>query len=179
MNIRNSIKAVLDSIESDDRLIDTPQRVENMLSEFFNGYDADIQDILSVKYCSDMDDLIVLNNIPFESHCEHHMVPIIGRVSIGYIPDSIVIGASKLARLVDVFAHRLQLQERMTVQIATTLHTTLKCKGVAVLIEGEHFCISHRGVKKHNVCFVTRYFLGCLKSNYELRREFLDSCKMS
>lgn len=179
MSVRNSIKTILESVESDERLIDTPQRVENAMAEFFNGYDTDIRDILSVKYRSEMDDLIILKNIPFESHCEHHMVPIIGKANIGYIPDGFVIGASKLARLVDAFAHRLQLQERMTMQIAQALQTELKCKGVAVLIEGEHFCISHRGVKKHDVSFVTRYFAGCLKSNYELRREFLDSCKIA
>ena len=177
MNIRNNIKNVLDSIEIDDRLLETPQRAERALNEFFNGYDADIDSILNVKYPSEIDDLIILKHIPFESHCEHHMVPIVGRASVGYIPNGMIIGASKLARLVDAFAHRLQLQERMTMQVANALHTALKCKGVAVLIEGEHFCISHRGIKKHDSRFVTRYFTGCLKSNYDLRREFLDACQ--
>ena len=135
MDIQENIKSILDSIEIDDRLLDTPQRVDSALNEFFNGYDADINKILSVRYPSEIDDLIILKQIPFESHCEHHMVPIVGCASIGYIPNGMIVGASKLARLVDAFAHRLQLQERMTMQIANALHSALKCKGVAVLFK--------------------------------------------
>lgn len=181
MNIKQSVGDIIREIESGNQdrmseLSDTPKRVENAYDEFFGGYDENVNNIVNVFYESQMDDLIILKNIQFESHCEHHMVPIIGEASIGYIPNGRVIGASKLARLVDCFAHRLQLQERLTVQIAETLQRIMSCKGVAVLINAEHFCISRRGVKKTGVKFITRYFTGLLKSDTNLRKEFLDSC---
>lgn len=181
MDIKQNISDIIREIESGNQnriseLADTPRRVENAYNEFFDGYDENVDDIVNVFYESQMDDLIILKNIQFESHCEHHMVPIVGEVSIGYIPNGEIIGASKLARLVDCFAHRLQLQERLTIQIAETLQNIMNCKGVAVLINAEHFCISRRGIKKPGVKFVTRYFTGLLKSDTNLRKEFLDSC---
>ena len=177
MNISEHIKSIINEIEGDDeRLYDTPKRVEAAYDEFFDGYAKRPEDVLNVVYQSEMDDLIVLKNIPFESHCEHHMVPIIGHVCVGYVPNGQIIGASKMARIVDIFAHRLQLQERFTMEIATTLYNSLGCKGVGVYVEGEHFCISRRGVKKQGVKFVTRYFTGCLKNDLQLRQEFLQDC---
>jgi GTP cyclohydrolase I len=134
----------------------------------------DVDKIASTFYDSEMNDVVILKNIPFESHCEHHLVPIIGTVGIGYIPDGKIIGASKLARIVDCFAHRLQIQERLTMEIATAIDRILKPKGVAVHIEADHFCISHRGVKKLGARFVTRYFIGNIKNDYNLRNEFLS-----
>ena len=177
MKIRESVKDILEQITSDVDLQKTPLRVEKAFDEFFNGYEQSPDDILSVTYESQMDEMIVLKNINFESHCEHHMVPIIGVAHVGYIPNGKIVGASKIARLVDCFAHRLQLQERLTLEIAESLHNTINSLGVAVFIEAFHHCISHRGVKKCAAKFVTKYFTGKLKSDYNLRREFLLSIR--
>ncbi|MDR1235951.1 MAG: GTP cyclohydrolase I FolE [Holosporaceae bacterium] len=172
MEVKDSIRAIIEKIDPNNESIDeTPARVEKSYDEFFSGYGVKVSDIADAFYCSETDDLIILKNIPFESHCEHHIVPIIGTASVGYVPNGKIIGASKMARIVDCFAKRLQLQERMTVEIAKALESVLNCKGVGVYIEAEHFCISHRGVKKHGSKFVTRYFSGVIKG--DLRREFL------
>lgn len=180
MEIRKDINHILEELgESKERLAElkeTPKRVQCACNEFFDGYDKNPKEVLNVTYPSNMDDIVILKNIPFESHCEHHMVPIIGVAHVGYIPNGKVVGLSKIARVVDCFAHRLQLQERLTMEIATIIQQELDCLGTAVLINGEHFCVSHRGVKKHGVSFVTRYFTGCFKNNELLRKEFLDTC---
>lgn len=180
MEIQKDISHIMKELgESKERMIElkgTPARVEEAYDELFAGYKKDVHEVLSVTYPSDMNDLVILKDIPFESHCEHHMVPIIGLAHIGYIPNGIIVGVSKLARLLDCFAHRLQLQERLTMEIASTIQKELNCLGVAVLISAEHFCVSHRGIKKHDVRFVTRYFTGCLKTDNSLRKEFLDTC---
>ncbi|MDR1375462.1 MAG: GTP cyclohydrolase I FolE [Holosporaceae bacterium] len=176
MDIEHHIKGILEQIDPDSsRLKETPERVAKVCSESLSGYGADIPALVNKFYDSAMDDLIILKNIPFESHCEHHLVPIIGVASVGYVPQGKIVGASKLARIVDCFAHRLQLQERMTMEIARALETVLDLKGVGVYLEAEHFCISHRGVKKPGSKFVTRYFCGILKTDLDLRREFLYS----
>jgi GTP cyclohydrolase I len=177
MEIEKHIRAILEEIDPNRadaaELADTPGRVARSYREFFSGYGVDLSKIADVFYESESDDLIVLKNIPFESHCEHHMVPIVGTVTVGYVPDGKILGVSKLARIVDCFARRLQLQERMTAEIGRALEAVLKPKGTGVYAEAEHFCVSHRGVRKHGAKFVTRYFSGVLTG--DLRREFLST----
>ena len=156
-------------------LVETPKRVVNAYEEFFAGYLQDPREILARTFSEveGYDEMIVMNDIRFESHCEHHMVPIIGKAHIGYLPDRRVIGISKLARLVEVFARRLQVQEKMTVQIADTLQDVLHPKGVAVVIEAAHQCMTTRGVHKPGVGLVTSRMLGAFRDDPSTRREFL------
>jgi GTP cyclohydrolase I len=156
-------------------LRDTPARVARAYEEFFAGYQQDPRDILARTFTEveGYDEMIVMNDIRFESHCEHHMVPIIGKVHIGYLPDKRVVGISKLARLVEVYARRLQVQEKMTVQIADTLQEILNPKGVAVVIEAAHQCMTTRGVHKPGVGLVTSRMVGAFRDDPSTRREFL------
>ncbi|MBP0590507.1 GTP cyclohydrolase I FolE [Paraburkholderia sp. LEh10] len=157
-------------------LIDTPARVVRAYEEFFVGYTVDPRDIL-VRTFSEVDgydEMIVLKDIRFESYCEHHMVPIIGRAHVAYLPEHRVVGISKLARLVDAFAKRLQIQEKMTVQIADTLNEVLQPKGVGVILEASHQCMSTRGVHKAGVEMVTSRMLGTFRTDPSTRREFLS-----
>jgi GTP cyclohydrolase I len=156
-------------------LVETPDRVVRSYLEFFSGYDQDPAEILAKTFSEvdGYDEMVVMNDIRFESHCEHHMVPIIGKVHIGYLPDKRVVGISKLARLVDVYARRLQIQEKMTVQIADTLQEVLRPKGVGVVVEAAHQCMTTRGVHKSGVDMVTSRMLGAFRDNGETRREFL------
>ncbi len=157
-------------------LLDTPARVVRSYEEFYAGYQLDPMDLLTRTFeeTDGYDELIVLREIRFESHCEHHMVPIIGCAHIGYLPDRRVIGISKLARIVDAFAKRLQIQEKMTAQIANTIDEVLKPKGVAVVIEASHQCMTTRGVHKSGVGMVTSRMLGVLRDDPTTRREFLS-----
>jgi len=157
-------------------LLDTPGRVVRSFEEFYTGYQLDPTDLLSRTFeeTGGYDELIVLREIRFESHCEHHMVPIIGCAHIGYLPDKRVIGISKLARVVDAFAKRLQIQEKMTAQIANAIDGVLKPKGVAVVIEASHQCMTTRGVHKSGVGMVTSRMLGVLRDDPTTRREFLS-----
>jgi GTP cyclohydrolase I len=156
-------------------LRDTPGRVVRAYEEFFAGYLQDPREVLKRTFTEveGYDEMIVMNDIRFESHCEHHMVPIIGKVHIGYLPDKRVIGISKLARLVEVYARRLQVQEKMTVQIADTLQEILQPKGVAVVIEAAHQCMTTRGVHKPGVGLVTSRMVGAFRDDPSTRREFL------
>jgi GTP cyclohydrolase I len=156
-------------------LRDTPGRVVRAYEEFFAGYGQDPREILKRTFSEveGYDEMIVMNDIRFESHCEHHMVPIIGKAHIGYLPDKRVIGISKLARLVEVYARRLQVQEKMTVQIADTLQEVLQPKGVAVVIEASHQCMTTRGVHKPGMSMVTSHMLGAFRADQATRREFL------
>ena len=156
-------------------LLDTPARVVRSYEEFFSGYLDDPVQILSRTFSEvdGYDEMIVMTDIRFESHCEHHMVPIIGKAHVAYLPDHRVVGISKLARLVDIYAKRLQIQERMTVQIADTLNDVLQPKGVAVVIEASHQCMSTRGVHKPGAAMVTSRMLGAFRDNGDTRREFL------
>jgi GTP cyclohydrolase I len=156
-------------------LLDTPGRVVRSYEEFFAGYAVDPADILKRTFSEveGYDEMIVLNNIRLESYCEHHMVPILGRAHVAYLPDRRVVGISKLARLVDVYAKRLQIQEKMTVQIADTLNEVLQPKGVAVVIEASHQCMTTRGVHKPGVTLVTSRMLGAFRTQSDTRREFL------
>jgi GTP cyclohydrolase I len=156
-------------------LRDTPGRVVRAYEEFFAGYARDPREILARTFSEvdGYDEMIVMNDIRFESHCEHHMVPIIGKAHVGYLPDRRVVGISKLARLVEVYARRLQVQEKMTVQIADTLQDVLQPKGVAVVIEAAHQCMTTRGVHKPGVALVTSRMLGAFRDDPSTRREFL------
>ncbi len=157
-------------------LLETPKRVAKSYKEFFSGYDSDPVDILSktFKEVDDYDEMIVLRDIEFESHCEHHMVPFIGRAHIAYLPNKKVVGISKLARLVDTFSKRLQIQEKMTAQIATTLNEILQPKGVGVVVEAVHQCMTTRGVHKTGVVMQTSHMLGRFRSDQRTRQEFFD-----
>ncbi|WP_395823083.1 GTP cyclohydrolase I FolE [Collimonas sp.] len=157
-------------------LLDTPARVARAYEEFFAGYSKDPVEILSTTFSEveGYDEMVVLTDIRFESHCEHHMAPIIGKAHVAYLPDRRVVGISKLARLVDIFAKRLQIQEKMTVQIADTLQQVLLPKGVAVMIEASHGCMTTRGVHKPGTSLVTSRMLGAFRDDPSTRREFMS-----
>ncbi len=156
-------------------LIDTPKRVAKAFEEWFEGYDADPEDILARTFeeVEGYDDIVLLKNIRLESYCEHHMAPIIGVANVGYLPSQRVVGISKLARLVDAYSKRLQVQEKLTAQIANAIETALEPRGVAVMISAEHQCMSTRGVHKHGVDTVTTRFTGAFREDRALEQRFL------
>jgi len=156
-------------------LRETPKRVAEAYKEFFSGYDVEPKQILSKTFeeVEDYDDIVLLKNMRFESHCEHHMVPFIGKAHIAYIPNKKIVGISKIARLLDVYAKRLQTQETMTSQITDVINETLKPKGVAVLIDAEHQCMTTRGVYKAGTTTVTKKMTGLFKSDCSLEKRFL------
>ena len=160
---------------SREGLVDTPGRVVRAYEEFFSGYLQNPAEILARTFTEvdGYDEMIVMTDIRFESHCEHHMVPIIGKAHVGYLPNRRVVGISKLARLVEVYARRLQVQEKMTVQIADCLQHALRPKGVAVVIEASHQCMTTRGVHKPGVGLVTSRMVGAFRDDASTRREFL------
>ncbi len=164
--------------ENPDRegLIGTPARVVRAYEEFFAGYREDPAEFLTTtfKETAEYDDMIVLRDIRLESHCEHHIVPILGKAHIGYLPSDRVVGISKLARLVEVFGKRMQIQETLTAQIADTLQEVLQPRGVGVVIEAAHQCMTTRGIRKPGVSMVTSRMLGSFRDNPATRREFLD-----
>ncbi|HYM30454.1 MAG TPA: GTP cyclohydrolase I FolE [Candidatus Cybelea sp.] len=153
----------------------TPDRVARAYEEFFSGYAEDPLEILKRTFeeVDGYDEMVVLRDIRLESHCEHHMVPIIGRAHVGYLPDRRVVGISKLARVVEVYAKRLQIQEKLTAQIANTIHTVLQPRGVAVVVEAAHECMTTRGVHKSGVTMITSRMLGAFREDPMTRREFL------
>ena len=156
-------------------LVDTPARVAESLMYLTEGYGADPRQVVgSALYEHEGDDLVTVRNIPFYALCEHHVLPFFGRCHIGYLPAGRVIGLSKLPRLVDVFAHRLQLQERLTRQIAEAIDQVLRPRGVAVVMEARHLCVEMRGVEKAESETVTSCLLGGFRENAALRAEFLD-----
>jgi GTP cyclohydrolase IA len=161
---------------SREGLIDTPARVARSYREFFAGYLVDPREILARTFSEvdGYDEMVVLKDIRFESYCEHHMVPIIGRAHVAYLPEHRVVGISKLARLVDAFSKRLQIQEKMTVQIADALNEVLEPKGVGVILEAAHQCMSTRGVHKSGAAMVTSRMLGSFRTDPSTRREFLS-----
>ena len=162
-------------------LLETPSRVVRSYEEFFAGYGDDPKLVLARTFeeVDGYDEIIVLTDIRFESHCEHHMVPIIGKVHIGYLPERRVVGISKLARLVEIYARRLQIQEKMTAQIADALQEVLKPRGVAVVVEAAHQCMTTRGVHKPGVSMVTSRMVGAFRSDARTRREFLSIIDMT
>ncbi len=156
-------------------LIDTPERVVDAYREWFGGYDRCPQDELTTLFedVQGYDDIVMLKNIDVESHCEHHIAPFLGKAFVAYLPTDAVVGISKIARVVEIFAKRLQTQETMTSQIAEVINDTLKARGVAVLIDAEHQCMSTRGVHHKDVTTVTTQFIGAFKDDPELRNRFL------
>lgn len=156
-------------------LLDTPKRVVKAYEEFFAGYSEDPVEILSRTFeeVEGYDDMVVLRDIRIDSHCEHHMVPIIGKAHIAYMPDGKVVGISKLARVIDIYARRLQTQETMTAQIADAIEKALKPKGIAIVVDAGHQCMTTRGVKKPGVNTITRQFRGVFK-DYDMERRFWD-----
>jgi GTP cyclohydrolase I len=157
-------------------LIETPKRVVKSYEEFYEGYGQDPEEILSKVFeeIEGYDEMVLVKDILLESHCEHHMVPILGKAHVAYLPDKRVVGLSKLARVVDLFARRLQTQETMTAQIADTINKVLKPKGVAVVIDAEHQCMSSRGVSKKGTSTVTSRMLGAFRDNQKSRMEFMN-----
>ena len=164
---------------SREGLRETPKRVVNAFNEFFSGYNESPESYLSKTFedVQGYEDIVMLKDISFHSHCEHHMVPIIGKVHLAYIPTKKVVGISKLARVVDIFAKRLQTQETMTQQIANCIEKSLKPKGVAVYIEALHQCMTTRGVQKPNVSTITSCFLGEFKTDKSIGQRFTDFIK--
>jgi GTP cyclohydrolase I len=156
-------------------LLDTPKRVAKAYGDWFSGYQRDPHDYLARTFeeVAGYDELIVLRDIEYESHCEHHMAPIIGRVHVGYLPDGKVVGISKLARVVEAYARRFQVQEKMTAQIAQCIQDVLQPRGVAVVVEGTHECMTTRGVHKRGVSMVTSKMLGAFREDARTRAEFL------
>ena len=156
-------------------LLGTPERVVRAYQEFFAGYSEDPAAILQRTFeeTDGYDEMVVLRDIRFETHCEHHMVPVIGKAHIGYLPDKRVVGISKLARLVEAFAKRLQIQEKLTAQIANTIQDVLQPKGVAVVIEAAHQCMTTRGIHKPGTTLITSRMLGHIRTDQKTRREFL------
>ena len=157
-------------------LLGTPSRVARAYRELFSGYGDDPKEILrrTFEEVDGYDEMVVLRDIRFASHCEHHILPIIGRAHVAYLPNRRVIGISKLARIVDIYARRLQIQEKLTVQIADTIDEVLRPKGVAVMVEASHECMTTRGVHKSGVSMVTSRMTGDFRSNASTRREFLN-----
>ena len=156
-------------------LLETPKRVVKAYKEYFNGYKEDPNKILDKTFgdVDGYDDMVIQKNISVQSHCEHHMAPIIGKAHVAYIPKERVVGLSKLARVVEVFSKRLQTQERLTMQIAKTLMESLDAKGVAVTIDSTHQCMTMRGIKKEQASTVTNYYLGQFKDDLSYQNRYL------
>ena len=173
-----AVKTILSWIGEDpsrEGLLETPKRVVKAFKEYFKGYhqDANAELLKTFGDVEGYDDMVVEKNIRLESHCEHHMAPIIGVAHVAYIPNKKVVGLSKLARTVDIFSKRLQTQERLTMQIAKTLMNALDAKGVAVTIDASHQCMTVRGIKKENATTVTNYFLGSFKEDLSFQNRYL------
>ena len=157
-------------------LIETPKRVVKAYEEFFEGYDMDPEEVLQKTFeeVQGYDDAVIVRNIRVESHCEHHIVPIIGVAHVGYIPNNRVVGISKLARVIEIFGKRLQTQETMTAQIADTIKKVLEPKGVAVVVDASHQCMTTRGIHKTESSTITSRMLGAFRDNPETRSEFMN-----
>ena len=156
-------------------LLDTPKRVVEAYGDWFSGYGEDPEEFLrrTFEEVAGYDEMIVLRDIEFESHCEHHMAPIIGKVHVGYLPNGKVVGISKLARVVEAYARRFQVQEKMTAQIANCIQRALQPRGVGVVVEGAHECMTTRGIHKRGVSMVTSKMLGSFREDARTRAEFL------
>ena len=173
-----AIRTIIQWIGEDpgrEGLLSTPQRVIKAFKEYFKGYAQDPKDYLSKTFSEveGYDDMVVEKNISIQSHCEHHMAPIIGVAHVAYIPSNKVVGLSKLARVVEVFSKRLQTQERLTMQIAKTIMNVLQPRGVAVTIDAEHHCMTNRGIKKQDTTTITNYFLGAFKDDLSFQNRYL------
>ncbi len=181
--IRDSVAAILKAIgENPERegLAKTPERVARMFVELLSGYRADpVAMVNGAIFVEAYDEMVIVRDIEFYSLCEHHMLPFLGRAHVAYIPDGKVIGLSKIPRIVDMFSHRLQVQERMTRQVADFIEELLHPKGVAVVLEALHLCSMIRGVKKHDARLTTSTMLGVFKTDLAQRMEFLDNISRS
>ena len=157
-------------------LRETPKRVVKSWTELFSGYAGDPTEVLERKFADvgGYDDMVLVRDLPFHSHCEHHIVPIIGRAHIAYFPDGPVLGLSKFARVLDIFSRRLQTQEAMTAQVAQSLMANLKPRGVAVMVEAEHLCMAMRGVRSQGSKTITTRFAGCFENNAAKQTRFLQ-----
>ena len=174
----DALKTILTWIGEDpnrEGLLETPKRVVKAFKEYFVGYTQDPRQILDKTFgdVEGYDDMVVEKNISITSHCEHHMAPIVGTAHVAYIPNKRVVGLSKLARVVEIFSKRLQTQERLTMQVAKALMTSLDAKGVAVTIDAAHQCMTMRGIKKENATTVTNYFLGQFKEDLSIQNRYL------
>jgi len=174
----DALKTILTWIGEDpnrEGLLETPKRVVKAFKEYFVGYTQDAEQILDKTFgdVEGYDDMVVEKNISVTSHCEHHMAPIVGKAHVAYIPNRRVVGLSKLARVVEVFSKRLQTQERLTMQVAKALMTSLDAKGVAVTIDAAHQCMTMRGIKKETATTVTNYFLGQFKEDLSIQNRYL------
>ena len=161
---------------SREGLVDTPKRVARAFEEWFSGYQVDPYEFMSRTFeeVNGYDEIVALTHIDFNSHCEHHMAPIIGKAHVAYLPRDKVVGISKLARVVDAYAHRLQVQEKLTAQIAECISTVLEPRGVAVVVEAAHECMTTRGIGKRNISMVTSQMLGVFRDDARARAEFLS-----
>jgi len=178
-NVEAAFRTFLHWIGEDpdrDGLRETPARVARAFQEHFCGYTQDPEQILQKTFeeTDGYDEMVVLRGIPFQSHCEHHVAPIIGRAWVAYVPNARVVGISKLARVVEAYAKRLQIQERLTAQIANTIEHVLKPKGIGVVIKATHHCMTTRGINKQGTDLVTSRMLGCFRKNPMTRQEFLS-----
>ena len=160
-------------------LLDTPARVARAYGEFFQGYTQDPEEILQTTFeeVEGYDEMVCVRDIPMISHCEHHMVPFMGKAHVAYLPDKRVVGLSKLARVVDLYSRRLQIQEKLTVQVADAIQRVLQPKGVAVVIEAEHHCMTTRGIHTHDTVMHTKHLSGVFREDSNLRREFFDALR--
>lgn len=176
--VEQAVRTILQWIGEDpDRegLSETPARVARAYKSYFSGYHQNPEEYLRKTFeeTAGYDEMVLLRNIPFQSHCEHHLAPIVGHAWVGYVPRTRVVGISKLARVVEAFANRLQIQVRLTAEIANVIERVLQPQGVAVLLKASHHCISARGVKKHGVDLITSRMLGCFTTDPMSRQEFL------
>jgi GTP cyclohydrolase I len=178
MKVEDAVKGILSEIGEDpnrEGLKNTPDRVMRLYKEITSGYNEDPNEIINgAIYNIDYDEMVIVKDIEFYSLCEHHMLPFFGKAQIAYIPKKKVIGLSKIPRIVEVYARRLQVQERMTVQIANFLNETLKPKGVAVVVNGYHLCMAMRGIRKSDANMLTSSMLGAFRNDERTRAEFLS-----
>lgn len=180
MEIEDSVVSLLRHIGEDpnrEGLVDTPKRVVKSYKELYSGYGKKVEDILTVFDGESYDQIVLLKDIEFYSTCEHHMLPFFGKAHVAYIPNGKVVGISKLARVVEIFSRRLQNQERLTKQVAEALMVALEPKGVAVVMEAQHFCMKARGVNKQNSIMKTAEMLGNFRTQQATREEFYEMIK--
>ncbi|KQX61489.1 MULTISPECIES: GTP cyclohydrolase I FolE [unclassified Paenibacillus] len=175
-HVREILRLIGEDVDREG-LLDTPARVTRMYEEIFSGYEANPRDVMGVTFDEQHEELVIIKDIIYYSQCEHHMAPFFGKVHVGYLPSGKVAGLSKFARLVDVITRKLQVQERITSEIADILDDVLKPHGVMVVVEGEHMCMCSRGVKKYGSQTITSAVRGSFRSDSTLRAEFLSLLK--
>ncbi|MDF2645015.1 MAG: folE [Paenibacillus sp.] len=175
-HVREILRLIGEDVDREG-LLDTPARVTRMYEEIFSGYEANPRDVMGVTFDEQHEELVIIKDIIYYSQCEHHMAPFFGKVHVGYLPSGKVAGLSKFARLVDVVTRKLQVQERITSEIADILDEVLKPHGVMVVVEGEHMCMCSRGVKKYGSQTITSAVRGSFRTDSTLRTEFLSLLK--